>query len=207
MDKLNDKQIREALVQKLSKKDSTDIWQEYEMHFDEFNMIHGINDFHMVRADIVSINGHLTGYEIKSDVDSLDRLPNQIVGYSRLFDYNYLVVGEKLYDEAVKLLPNFWGVILAKQLKSGAVRLVMRRKARLNPNDTFNYYFSRIAGPDLKKYVVPLITEPGPERTEMRRWPKSAVVQKYAEKIAPSLQNKIKGIVRESMKKRVRSFN
>ena len=39
-----------------------------------------------VRIDIAVINGELSGFELKSDRDTLERLPNQADLYSRVFD-------------------------------------------------------------------------------------------------------------------------
>ncbi|MBZ1527940.1 sce7726 family protein [Leuconostoc mesenteroides] len=195
---LNDKNIRSALVKKYSSNIDTEIWPEYMMQFD--------NKFGLVRADLVVINGHLTGFEIKSDLDSVHRLPKQILGYDRLFDYNYLVVGQKLYDKAVDLLPQHWGIIVATHYKNGNVKLYTERSAKINPNDTFKYYFNRISAPDFKKDVLPLLTSKE-ELKVLKTWPKSAVIEKYYNSIEFTKRNLIKKIVRNSIKKRVRSFN
>ncbi len=67
-----------------------------------------------VRVDIAVINGELSGVELKSDKDKLDRLPSQSALYSRVFDRMTLVVGSKHLEKALPLVPSWWGVILAK---------------------------------------------------------------------------------------------
>ena len=47
------------------------------------------------KADFVMINGKGIVYEIKTDLDSLVRLDNQIADYYKLFSYVYVVVGKK----------------------------------------------------------------------------------------------------------------
>nr|WP_237509606.1 sce7726 family protein [Pseudomonas oryzihabitans] len=46
------------------------------------------------KADCVILNGSSTCYEIKSDFDNLDRLPEQLASYKKLFDKVYVVVGQ-----------------------------------------------------------------------------------------------------------------
>lgn len=46
------------------------------------------------KADCVILNGSSTCYEIKSDFDNLDRLPEQLASYKKLFDKVYVVVGK-----------------------------------------------------------------------------------------------------------------
>src|SRR4051812_15627734 len=48
-----------------------------------------------VRIDVAVINGELNGYELKSDRDTLERLPLQADIYSRVFDRLELVVGQR----------------------------------------------------------------------------------------------------------------
>jgi len=62
------------------------------------------------RVDIAVINGMLHGFEIKSDSDTLERLPSQVVVYSAVLDRATLVVGEKHTSKAITKLPSWWGV-------------------------------------------------------------------------------------------------
>ena len=72
-----------------------------------------LNDY-TTRIDIAVVNGILHGYEIKSDLDTLERLPKQIRSYDSIFDQITLVVGtDHLYD-AFNLVPDHWGIMVAK---------------------------------------------------------------------------------------------
>lgn len=51
-------------------------------------------------ADIVIINGSTVAYEIKTELDSFERLPGQIESYKILYDYLYIVT----HPDAVKPL-------------------------------------------------------------------------------------------------------
>jgi len=84
------------------------------------------------RIDIAVVNGSIHGFEIKSDQDTLIRLADQVKIYNRSLDSVTLVVGNKHLDKALKVIPKWWGVIIAKET-SGQVYLKMRRKGRKNP--------------------------------------------------------------------------
>jgi hypothetical protein len=85
-----------------------------------------------VRIDVAVINGQLTGYELKSDRDTLDRLPAQAELYSRVFDKVCLVVGTRHAGKARRIVPRWWGVIVATTSR-GSVRLEHAREAKPNP--------------------------------------------------------------------------
>lgn len=86
-----------------------------------------------VRIDLAVINGRLTGYELKSDSDTLERLPAQAELYSRVFDEVCLVVGKRHVQHARKIVPKWWGVIVADGPR-GNVALRRSRKGRTNPS-------------------------------------------------------------------------
>ena len=72
-----------------------------------------------VRVDMCAINGQLHGYEIKSSVDNLNRLPRQQKYYSQVFDRITIVADEKHVVKAVKLVPPCWGLISASSTWQG----------------------------------------------------------------------------------------
>ncbi len=74
-----------------------------------------INEFDIcrgdVRIDVAVINGSINGYEIKSDSDTLQRLPKQIELYNKVFNNVTIISGKVYIDEIVNLVPEWWGVI------------------------------------------------------------------------------------------------
>src|SRR5689334_21519972 len=66
-----------------------------------------------VRIDLAVINGELSGYELKSDRDTLERLPLQSRLYSRVFDKVTLVASGRHLDKAAGRIPDWWGIIEA----------------------------------------------------------------------------------------------
>lgn len=89
------------------------------------------------RVDVAAINGKLTGCEIKGSRDRLTRLPRQIDLYSQVMDHSYLVVEERHLVDAMGLLPDFWGLWMARPGLRGAVIEPVRRakqSPRLDPH-------------------------------------------------------------------------
>lgn len=86
-----------------------------------------------VRIDLAVINGELSGFELKSDRDTLARLPYQIEIYGKVFDRLTLVVGGKHIDRALGDIPPWWGCISATMKGSGVVLKEVRR-GRINPS-------------------------------------------------------------------------
>jgi hypothetical protein len=96
-EKLYDADIRRALLQRLLVQDpSVSILHELPL------------DRGQRRADVVGVNGHLAGFEIKSDRDSLARLPGQTESYDAVFDYNTIVVSERLLSASLQKIPDWW---------------------------------------------------------------------------------------------------
>lgn len=56
------------------------------------------------KADFIMINGSGIVYEIKTDLDNLNRLENQIADYYKAFKYVNVVVGHKQYDKIKEML-------------------------------------------------------------------------------------------------------
>ena len=79
------------------------------------------------------LNGSFTGYEIKSERDTLSRLPNQVRYYSAVLDYCYLVTTSRHFEHAEHLLPAWWGVMIASDKESG-LTIRRARPARINPS-------------------------------------------------------------------------
>lgn len=83
------------------------------------------------RIDVAVLNGHLAGWEIKSDEDTLSRLPAQAESFGRVMDYLTLVTTDKYLHQCGTILPEWWGLTEAIQGPCG-VRLVVRRAPRIN---------------------------------------------------------------------------
>lgn len=85
-----------------------------------------------VRVDVAVLNGHFTGYELKSARDNLSRLPKQAALYSKVFDYAVLVVAENHRKSALSIIPDWWGVTVASTTSGGTVHLEIQRTSKYN---------------------------------------------------------------------------
>jgi len=65
------------------------------------------------RIDIAVINGLTSGFEIKSDQDSLTRLHHQVPAFNSFFEQMILVTTKKHITKARQKIPYHWGLILA----------------------------------------------------------------------------------------------
>ena len=88
---------------------------------------------HTVRIDIGVVNGSLVGYEIKSEHDTLARLPKQMEVYDQIFDHITLISGAKHLPKLIKLLPAHWG-ILVPGIVNGKPDFLVEREPTQNPN-------------------------------------------------------------------------
>lgn len=121
-----DKLIRTALKQNL------EVDHKGESHIkiiEELGLTHGA-----VRVDIAVVNGILHGYELKSDLDTLNRLPEQMKVYNSVLDKITLIVGKHHLHSAIKVVPDWWGISVAKILKPyGKIVIYNIREPEDNP--------------------------------------------------------------------------
>jgi hypothetical protein len=120
----NDKIIRAALKGALERLHAGD---DKLRIVEEFGLEHGA-----IRIDIAVVNGVLHGYEIKSDRDTLLRLTEQMDAYNSVFDQVTLVVGKQHLYDAINLVPDWWGITVAKFSSDGSVVLNRIREAGNN---------------------------------------------------------------------------
>ena len=66
------------------------------------------------------VNGEFSGFEIKSDVDSLQRLPGQIAAFASVFDRVSLVTTDRHLADVKKVIPSWWGIVYSRR---GGIRL------------------------------------------------------------------------------------
>lgn len=103
---MNDSEIRSILhgkeLSKLTLEDPS------TLIVDELGIFEGA-----FRIDVAVINGSLIGFEIKSGEDRLDRLPSQQEAYGKVFDRLTLVADEHHVKAAMKVVPQFWGLMVA----------------------------------------------------------------------------------------------
>lgn len=116
---LNEFKVRELLMNELNEKyincNDTRIISELGL------------DFGASRIDVAVVNGILHGYEIKSDLDNLNRLPRQMEYYNKIFERMTIVASRKYLDDLKEIVPSWWGI---KIISSDQKRLIEVRKGR-----------------------------------------------------------------------------
>lgn len=123
---MNDHQLRRALKSKVLARHAKDPDTRI---FEELGLRHGL-----ARVDIAVVNGSIHGYELKSDKDNLKRLPHQINIYNSVLDKITLVAGHRHANEAINLVPAWWGIKIARLTSRGGLEFENHRRARRNPS-------------------------------------------------------------------------
>ena len=150
---LNDLEIREALIQKLTNQKPMPRAIVEELHVHNGRAI----------ADVVTLHSEAHCYEIKGAADRIERVTAQGVYYNAAFRRITLVTTECNLRRALRLAPRFWGIIVA--IADGiVVRFRHIQAARLNPN-----FEKQSAAMTLwKSEMLELVSEPGAERKPRR---------------------------------------
>ncbi len=75
-----------------------------------------ITAFEMVtgksRLDVARVNGKSYAYEIKTELDTLNKLEKQIADYSKVFEYVDVVLHAKHLAKAIGIVPEHCGIII-----------------------------------------------------------------------------------------------
>lgn len=121
---MRDRDIRTALKSQLA----ADRLPDDTWIFDEFGVAHGAS-----RVDICLVNGLLEGIEIKSDRDTLRRLPAQVEAYNRVFDRVVIVASGSHVDRLTEIVPEWWGISRAEQGTAG-IEIEELRSSDVNPH-------------------------------------------------------------------------
>lgn len=122
----NDKKYRALLINELNEKYKDD---------ENTRIIHELGlDNGSSRIDVAVVNEILHGYEIKSDLDTLERLPRQIKYYNLVFERMTMIVSRKYLNEVKEIIPQWWGI---KVMSHDKTRLISVRKGRkVNQQDS-----------------------------------------------------------------------
>lgn len=123
---------------------------------------------HAARIDIGVINGKLVGYEIKSDRDSLDRLPHQLEVYNQIFDLITVVCGPKHEAKLLAYLPLHCGLFVTD--KDGMNHPSLRTVRKPSQNKERNGYMiaSLLWHEEAKTLLISLGA--GKNLSKLRRW-------------------------------------
>jgi hypothetical protein len=96
--------------------------------FQELQIEHGA-----ARVDLAVVSDRLEAFELKSDLDNLGRLHNQIHAYNRVFDRITLVTGSVFSNVVQSILPHWWGIATVHRLHDGSLTMIQIRDSKDNP--------------------------------------------------------------------------
>lgn len=94
---------------------------------DELDLCSGLS-----RIDVTVINGVIHGYEIKSEEDTLKRLPLQMNYYNKSLEKISVATNRIHLKEIKNFVPKWWGLILVDEDKKRKLKEI--RKAKKNPS-------------------------------------------------------------------------
>lgn len=117
----------------LRDKDIREIFQLYHnKRFPSCKLIHElrVNNGNAI-ADLVSVGKAIHCYEIKSDADNINRAIKQSKSYDITFNKVTLVTTKNHVPNALKLLPEYWGIISIEVRHSIKVKYI--RRASISP--------------------------------------------------------------------------
>lgn len=123
-----DSDIRKVLYSEFLKEKKFTKNPKETIIIDEFS-----SSYSSARIDISVLNGSLHGYEIKSERDTLERLPKQIEYYSKIFEYITVVTTKKYTKKINEIVPEFFGIFLIEN-KKGILKLKKIRSPKKNRN-------------------------------------------------------------------------
>lgn len=183
---MRDCDVREALHRKVLKEHHGDA---NTLVLDELGLRHGT-----CRVDIAVVNGYLHGFEIKSDADTLERLPAQVEIYGSVLDRATLVVGERHVEKALNKIPDWWGIKVVSAGPRGGIIFENCRALKMNPT------IDPVALAELlwKPEVIDILKERGTPATLLRR-PRGILYQHLA---ATTGLNELREIIRQRLKAR-----
>lgn len=115
-----DREIRRLVIDRLSGSNGARV-------IEELGLLRG-----EIRVDIAMVSSVLEGFEIKSDHDSLARLPRQREVCARVFEHMTLVTSGRHLKRAKDMIPAWWGLWVVEVGGSG-LHLRELRPAEANP--------------------------------------------------------------------------
>ena len=122
MQKLTDREIRQALIANLGRRANAPYATLEEVHVCNGNAI----------ADVVAVYKTMHCYEIKGETDSINRVVRQSRFYDLAFPLISLVTTQNHLKKAKIIVPKHWGILLVIASSNGALLFKYVRGASKN---------------------------------------------------------------------------
>lgn len=119
------------------------------------------------RLDIGRINGSSFVYEIKTELDSLNKLEKQLNDYSKVFEYINIVIHPKHLKKSKEMIPEYCGIktydIIDKRCKFTNIA-----EAKKNPLISASKQIQTLTSKDLEYIIAKFIKSPVPQKRKER---------------------------------------
>jgi len=99
------------------------------------------------RTDFLVINGDTMSFEVKSKIDTLNRLKKQVKDYGDVFEYNTVVIDKTHLKRVIELIPAYYGVWYYEKSKK-----VVYREAAYSPMINATEQLTLMNKKELQKY-------------------------------------------------------
>lgn len=129
---MRDIDVRSALVQYLVE---TQFGDQDSLVIHELGLCQGV-----ARIDVAVVDNSLRGYEIKSEYDTLERLPSQIQVYDKCLEFVTLVCGSRHINHARKIIPVWWGIVEAYPADSTPLQVELEPYREAKSNSSMDPY-------------------------------------------------------------------
>lgn len=182
----NDAQIRELLIPFVRGEHSG---APDTIYLAEFALYGGAN-----RADYAALNGLSHGYEIKSDRDTLIRLPEQVEAYSAVFERATLVSAIRHLSEAKRIIRPWWGIVEVRGGELSPFRLERIRESLPNPEPCNHAIACLLWRPEALRILASLGLDKG-----LRSKPMECLIERIAAEIPA---DRLGRYVREALRAR-----
>jgi len=154
---LNDSKIRKCFHTNILNKSHLD---NNTFVIDELGL-----QFGNYRADIAVLNNSFSGYEIKGEKDSLNRLERQITAYNSVFDYSTVIISSSHLRKIKNYIPRWWGVIICEAHNMDEINFYDFKRPDRNPGiDLFS-----ITQLLWKNEVIEILTELNIDKSYFRK--------------------------------------
>jgi hypothetical protein len=99
------------------------------------------------RTDFLVINGDTKSFEVKSKIDTLNRLKKQVDDYGDVFEYNTVVIDKSHLEKVIELIPEYYGIWYYEKNKK-----VIYRDAKYSPRINAKEQLTLMNKKELQKY-------------------------------------------------------
>ena len=123
------------------------------------------------RLDIGRINGNSFGYEIKTKLDKLTKLPKQLDDYSKVLEYIFVVTHEIHLNKIQDTIPEHCGILLY-ELKGKAFKVNEIKKPFKSPNIDTEIQIKSLASKDID-FILKLL---GQKKTPTTRFEREKIL-------------------------------